>query len=217
MPRRKKKKKYTRKNACKHLEPMGEVSVSSQPLCHCTERELVLGTKAYVCQVCSLYEQTSKKISEVYDESKSKAERKMEEEDTKLEVPITEIEEEEIDLSTDEFSESNEDYPEKYQKIETVKTDLESEVLGELECPFCGDLFDNLADHIQTCEFAPDDVDPEDYIPTRKKATQKKKKKKSSSDKDKEKCPHCGKEYIRLARHLPYCPKNPESKNYEGD
>ncbi|MGV9172659.1 MAG: hypothetical protein ACOC44_06970 [Promethearchaeia archaeon] len=216
MPRRKKKKKYNRKNACKHLEPMGEVSVSLQPLCHCEERDLVLGTKAYVCQVCSLYDQTSKKISEVYDESKSEAEKKMEEEETELEVPISELEEEEIDLSTAEFEESNEDFPEKFQKVETAKTDLESEVLGELECPFCGELFDNLAEHIPTCEFAPEDADPEDYIPSRKKTIRKKKKKKSSSGKETEKCPHCGKEYVRLARHLPYCDQNPESDNYEG-
>ena len=200
------------------MEPMGEVSISLQPLCYCMERDLVLGTKAYVCQVCSLYDQTSKKISELYEESRDEAEKKMEEEETELEgLPIGELEEEEIDLSTDEFGESDEDLPEKYQKVETAKTDLESEVLGELECPFCGELFDNLANHIPTCEFAPEDVDPEDYIPSRKQVSRKKKKKKkSSSDKEKEACPHCGKKYVRLARHLPYCDKNPESENYEG-
>ncbi|GAI64604.1 unnamed protein product, partial [marine sediment metagenome] len=58
---------------------MGDISNSLQPLCYCAERELVLGKKAYVCQVCKIYIQASKKISEVYEESRSEAEKKIKE------------------------------------------------------------------------------------------------------------------------------------------
>ena len=79
MPRRKTKIKYSRKNACKYLTPKGDISNSLQPLCYCPERDLVLGTKAYVCQVCDLYSETKKKITDVYQESKQEAEKKIKE------------------------------------------------------------------------------------------------------------------------------------------
>ena len=76
IPRRKQKIKYSRKLACKFLTPKGDISNSLQPLCFCPERDLVLGTRAYVCQVCIFYSQTNKKISEIYDESRERKSRK---------------------------------------------------------------------------------------------------------------------------------------------
>ena len=78
IPRRKQKVKYSRKLACQHLEPKGDISNSLQPLCFCPERDLVLGTRAYVCQVCSLYNPRSNiSISEIYAESKKIAEKQI--------------------------------------------------------------------------------------------------------------------------------------------
>ncbi|TXT60585.1 MAG: hypothetical protein BAJALOKI3v1_890016 [Promethearchaeota archaeon] len=211
MPRRKQKLKYSRKNACKHLEPVGNVSSSLQPLAHCKERDLVLGTKAYVCQVCDLYSQSNDKISEIYQESKTKAEKLIKEQEAeKLEVATME-EEEEIDLSVDEFEEE-EEIPERFEKRKTGKTIDETEDFA-VECPFCGEMFDNLATHVAECEFAPEDVDLDDYIPTRTRKSKKKKEK--EEEKDTIPCPYCGKEYIRLSRHLPYCDDRPEEANEE--
>ncbi len=219
IPRRKQKIKYSRKLACKHLEPKGDISNSLQPLCICSERELVLGTKAYVCQVCDLYVQTNKKISEVYDESKFEADKKIKEQKIKLEeYELEQLKgEEEIDLSIDEFEEQEEVIT-KYEKRKAGKDELESEELGTLECPFCGEVVNDLPEHVQTCEFAPDDVDLDDIIPKKSKKKQKRKRKSSASSskeptdkgaKKTKECPYCGKSFQRLGRHINSCPKRP--------
>lgn len=210
MPRRKQKLKYTRKNACKHLESLGNVSSSLQPLAYCPERDLVLGTKAYVCQVCELYSQTNEKISDVFQESKKKAEKLIKEQEAEKLALASMEEEEEIDLSVEEFEEE-EELPERFEKRKTGKT-IEAAEDFAVECPFCGEIFDNLAAHVTECEFAPDDVDLDDYIPSR---TRKPKKKKKKEEKDTIPCPYCGKEYIRLSRHLPYCDDRPEDADEE--
>jgi hypothetical protein len=214
IPRRKRKLKYSRKYACKYLEPMGDISSSRQPLCYCTKRDLVLGTKAYVCQVCSLYTKSNTKIAEVYQESKAEADKLIEEEEVE-EVEIEELEEEEeIDLSVEEFEEE-EITTERYEQKRAGKAIDEAEEFAEMECPFCGEIFDNLATHIRECEFAPDDVDIEDYIPTRPRTTDNKEEKKAEKDEDKLECPYCGKMYSRLGRHLPYCDERPDDADEE--
>lgn len=211
MPRRKRKLKYTRKNACTHLEAMGDISSSRQPLCYCKERDLVLGPKAYVCQVCELYSKTNRKTSQVYEKSKTQAEQSIKDEE---EIEIAVKEEEEIDLSVDEF-EQEEEFPEKYERKKTGKTIEETAAAASVECPFCGELFDDLRLHIPECEFAPEDADPEDYIPTPSRRKRKKTKESESEEKDTIPCPYCGKEYIRLGRHLPYCDDRPEDADEE--
>lgn len=218
IPRRKQKIKYSRKLACKYLTPKGDISNSLQPLCYCPERDLVLGTRAYVCQVCFLYSQTNKKIAEVYDESRKIAEKKIKEKKIELEeFEIAEIKaDEEIDLSIDEFEEEDEEIPIKFEKRKAGKED--SEEFGEIECPFCGELFEDLASHIQSCEFAPDDASIEDILPAKKKRKKKSTTKAYSNKTDtnkKQKCPYCGKEFIRLGRHLPSCPNRPEGNEEE--
>ena len=223
MPRRKQKIKYSRKFACKHLIPKGDISNSLQPLCNCEERELVLGTKCYVCQVCTSYAQTSKKISEIFEESKRIAEIKIKERTAEdAEFTITELEREiDVDLSTDEFLEEEEELPLKFEKRKAAKGDLEdAEDFGEVECPFCAELIlDNIAEHLQNCEFAPDDATIEDILPTKSK--KKKPRRKSSEtkpreekgdegEKEKKACPYCGKEFLRLGRHLNSCSKRPK-------
>jgi predicted RNA-binding Zn-ribbon protein involved in translation (DUF1610 family) len=212
---------------CKHLEPQGDISNSLQSLCYCPERDLVLGNRAYVCQVCTIYEpsKNNRRFSEVYEESKKIAEKKIKEKAIKLEeFEIAEItSDEEIDLTIDEFEEEEESAPLKFEKRKAGKADLEdSEEFQEVECPFCGELYDDLASHIQNCEFAPDDASIEDIMPSKGK---KKKKKKSSpstpagekSTKGKQKCPYCGKEFIRLGRHLSSCPKKPPDEDKENE
>ena len=220
IPRRKQKIKYSRKVVCKHLEPKGDISSSLQSLCYCSARDLTLGTRAYVCQVCEIYEpaKNNRRFSDLYEESKKVAEKKIKEKQIRLdEYELAAIKsDEEIDLSIDEFEEEDEEIPLKFEKRKAGKADIEdSEEFAEVECPFCGELFDDLASHIQNCEFAPDDASIEDIVPTRGK---KKKKKKSSAkaeivekeSTEKQKCPYCGKEFIRLGRHLKSCPKKPE-------
>ena len=77
IPRRKQKIKYSRKFACKYLEPIGDISNSLQPLCYCRERDLILGRRAYVCQVCQWYSQIDRKFSDIYEESRKIAEEKI--------------------------------------------------------------------------------------------------------------------------------------------
>ena len=196
---------------------MGNVSTSLQPLCSCPERELILGMRAYVCQVCELYEQTSTKITEVYQSSKSKAEKIIKEKAAEdLEVAEIKIDED-IDLSVEEFEEE-EEINEKFEKREPGKKIEEAEEFTEAECPFCGELFENLAGHIMNCEFAPEDVDIKEYLPSRSK--RKKKKKEPTEDKEKKEqnkkiCPYCKNGYARLGRHLPHCEKRPEDADEE--
>ncbi|MFX1256713.1 MAG: hypothetical protein ACFFAN_02555 [Promethearchaeota archaeon] len=220
IPRRKQKVKYSRKFACKHLEPFGDISNSLQPLCYCPSRELVLGTKAYVCQVCSIYDESNVKISDVYEKSKKIAEKKIED-------IIEDIEkEEEIDLSTEEFEEEEEEIELtlKFEKRKAGKGELgEEEEFAEVECPFCGELYDDLASHIRNCEFAPDDASIEDIMPSRSKKKRKRKTTREKTSKgveekkteekmsqSKKKCPYCGKEFARLGRHINSCSKKPE-------
>jgi hypothetical protein len=192
---------------------------------------LVLGTRAYVCQVCFLYNPRSNvSISEIYAESKKTAEKKIKEE--KLELASIEIEdvelEEDVDLSIDEFEEE-EEIQLKFEKRKAGKAAVEDsdEEFAQVECPFCGELFDDLASHLQECEFAPEDVNIEEYLPSKPKKKRKKRKagskaKKEEPDKaskkkskDKTACPYCGKEYIRLGRHIKFCPKRPDDADEE--
>ncbi|MFX0028992.1 MAG: hypothetical protein ACFE8B_07275 [Candidatus Hermodarchaeota archaeon] len=126
---------------------------------------------------------------------------------------------EEIDLSIDEFEEEDEEEPIKFEKRKAGKADLEdSEEFAEVECPFCGELFDDLPAHVQNCEFAPDDVTIDDIIPARKKKKKKPSGKIVTSDDsttEKQKCPYCGKVFVRLGRHLSSCPKRPEDAEDE--
>ena len=229
IPRRKQKVKYSRKLACQHLEPKGDISNSLQPLCYCPERDLVLGTRAYVCQVCSLYNPRSNiSIAEIYAESKKIAEKQIKEKKLELaQVDIEDIElEEDVDLSIDEFEEE-EEIQLKFEKRKAGKADVEDsdDEFAEVECPFCGELFDNLASHIRECEFAPEDVKIEEYLPSKPKKRKKKKgapkaskekpSKTAGESKDKKACPYCGKEFIRLGRHLKSCSKRPEDADEE--
>jgi uncharacterized Zn-finger protein len=224
MPRRKQKIKYSRKIVCRHLEPKGNIGNSLQSLCYCNARDLTLGSRAYVCQVCWLYDpgKNSRRFSEIYEESKKIAEKKIKEKEIRLEdFEIAEItSDEEIDLSIDEFEEEDEEAPLKFEKRKAGKADLEdSEYEGANECPFCGEFFENLASHIQSCEFAPDDASIEDIIPS--KPNKKKKKsdtdleEKSNESTEKKKCPYCGKEFVRLGRHLNSCSKRPADAENE--
>jgi len=201
---------------------MGDISNNLQALCYCKERDLVLGRKAYVCQVCELYDpqKSNQKIAEVYEESKRKAEKKIKEKEIELEeFELEEMQiEDEIDLTSDEFEEEDEEIPLKFEKRKAGKEELGvKEEFGEIECPFCGEVHENLASHLETCEFAPDDASIEDIIPSRSK--RKKRKSSSSKSKDqaksKEKCPYCGKEFTRLGRHIPSCPKKPTDEEGE--
>ncbi|MFX0010828.1 MAG: hypothetical protein ACFE9R_10965 [Candidatus Hermodarchaeota archaeon] len=197
---------------------MGDIANSLQPLCYCPERDLVLGKKAYVCQVCSLYLQTNQKVSDVYEESRKGAEKKIKEKKIELEAfEIAELKgENDIDLTSDEFEEEEEEeVPLKFEKRKLAKDELEdSEEFTEVECPFCGELFDDLRSHLQICEFAPDDASIDDMMPKRKK----KKKSAPTSKKDSkgaQVCPYCGKEFVRLGRHLSSCPKKPKDEEDE--
>jgi hypothetical protein len=186
---------------------------------------LTLGRRAYVCQVCNLYQQINRNIPEVYEDSRKLAEKKIKEKKIVLEgFELEEIKgEEEIDLTIDEFEEEDDEVPLKFEKRKAGKADLEdSEDFGDLECPFCGDLFDDLASHIQTCELAPDDASIEDVLP--KRGRKKKKRSPASKtvessgegeDKEKQVCPYCGKEFQRLGRHLKSCSKRPTEDEEE--
>ena len=214
IPRKKQKIKFSRKFACKHLTPMGDIANSLQPLCYCVERDLVMGKKAYVCQVCSLYVQTNQRVSDVYDESRKGAEKKIKEK--KIELEAFELAElaadNELDLTIDEFEEEDEEISLKFEKRKVGKDGIDdSEEFINIECPFCGELFDDLRSHLLNCEFAPDDASIEDIMPSK---TGKKKKKPTAASgtgtKKKQVCPYCKKEFVRLGRHITSCPKRPD-------
>ena len=211
IPRRKQKIVYSRKITCKHLTPMGDISNSLQPLCYCAERDLVLGKKAYICSVCKKYIQATKKFSEVYEESRREAEKKIKEKKIELgEFELAELKHnDEMDLSLDEFEEDeDEEIPLKFEKRKVGKAKLED--FGEIECPFCGEVVGDIRTHIKECEFAPEDANIKDILPTK---TRKKKKPGKTTEgvaKEKQACPYCGKEFIRLGRHLNSCPKKPK-------
>jgi hypothetical protein len=226
IPRRKQKIKYSRKIVCKHLEPKGDISNSLQSLCYCPARELTLGTRAYVCQVCNLYDavKNNRRFSEVYEESKKIAEKKIKEKQIRLEeFEIAEItSDEDIDLSIDEFEEEDEEIPMKFEirKAGKAGVDESEDFDGMNECPFCGDFFENLSSHIQSCEFAPDDVSIDDILPSKPKKKKKTGKRTTGGTRkagEKQKCPYCGKEFQRLGRHLASCPKKPTDSEEEED
>lgn len=169
-------------------------------------------------------------ISDIYEESKKIAEKKIKEE--LKEYEIEEIEkDEDLDLSIDEFEEEEEEIPLKFEKRKAGKDALEGgEDFTNVECPFCGELFDDLESHIQNCEFAPDDASIEDVIPSKPK--KKKKRKVTTAEKKKEQtnelgtqddsqekktCPYCGKEFLRLGRHLNSCKKKPKDTKEESE
>ncbi len=219
IPRKKQKIKFARKFACKHLSPMGDIANSLQSLCYCPERDLILGKKAYVCQVCTLYIQTSQKVSEVYEESRKGAEKKIKEKKIELEAfELAELKaDNDLDLTIDEFEEEDEEVPLKFEKRKVGKDEVEdSDEFTEVECPFCGELSGDLRSHIPNCEFAPEDVNIADLIPSKKKK-RKTKPAVASGEKSKEKkvCPYCGKEFVRLGRHLASCPKKPKDAEEE--
>ena len=153
----------------------------------------------------------------MFEESQKIAEQKIRERQIELEeFELAAIKSEEgIDLSIDEFEELDEDVSSKFEKRKAGKADLEDTEELQSECPFCGEIYGDLASHIQDCELAPEDASIEDVIPKKKK---KKKKptqgsgtgKKSTAEK--QKCPYCGKEFQRLGRHLNSCPKKPAEK-----
>ena len=151
----------------------------------------------------------------MYEESKNIAEKKIKEKQIKLEeYELTALKgDDEIDLSIDEFEEEDEEAPLKFEKRKAGKAGLEdSEEFANVECPFCGEMFDDLPAHIQNCEFAPDDVSISDIMPAKKKKKKKLSEKPGTQKKDtakKQKCPYCGKEFIRLGRHLNSCSKRP--------
>jgi hypothetical protein len=194
---------------------MGDISNSLQPLCYCVERDLVLGKKAYICQVCALYVQTNQRVSDVYDESRKGAEKKIKEK--KIELEAFELAElavdSDLELSIDEFDEEDEEVSLKFEKRKVGKDEIDdSEDFANIECPFCGEIFDDLRSHIQDCEFAPEDASIEDIMPS---STKKKKKTTPASGKDtKEKqiCPYCKKEFVRLGRHATSCPQRPNNE-----
>lgn len=195
-----------------------------QSLAYCPSRELVLGTRAYVCQVCKIYDpaKSNKRFADIFEESKNIAEQKIREKQIELEeFELAAIKsDDEIDLTIDEFEEEDDEVPQKFEKRKAGKADLDSEEFAEVECPFCGELFDDLRAHVQNCEFAPDDVTLEDIMPSKKKKKKKPSKQAENTDQAttaKQKCPYCGKEFIRLGRHLNSCPKKPVDANEEED
>lgn len=196
-----------------------------QSLAYCPSRELVLGTRAYVCQVCTIYDpaKSNKRFADIFEESKSIAEQKIKEKQIELEeFELAAIKsDDELDLTIDEFEEEDEEVPQKFEKRKAGKADLDSEEFAEVECPFCGELFDDLRAHVQNCEFAPDDVSLDDLMPSKKKKKKKPGSPTESKGKktaQKQKCPYCGKEFIRLGRHLNSCPKKPaDTDDKEGN
>ena len=196
-----------------------EISQIAYPLCYCPERDLILGNKAYVCQVCTLYVQIGQKVSEVYEESRKSAEKKIKEKKIELEAfELAELKvDNDLDLTIDEFEEEDEEVPLKFEKRKVGKDEVEdSDEFTEVECPFCGELSGDLRSHLPNCEFAPEDVNIADIIPSKKKK-RKTKTAVASGEKSKEKkvCPYCGKEFVRLGRHLASCPKKPKDAEEE--
>ncbi|MHA1459340.1 MAG: hypothetical protein ACTSQR_06730 [Promethearchaeota archaeon] len=219
IPRKKQKIKFARKFACKHLTSMGDISNSLQPLCYCAERDLVLGKKAYTCQVCASYVQTTQRNSDVYEESRKGAEKKIKEK--KIELKAFELAElaveSELDLSIDEFEEEDEEVSLKFEKRKAGKGQIDdSEEFTNIECPFCGEIFDDLRSHIGDCEFAPEGASIKDITPskTKKKKTTPKS---GKSTKPKQACPYCKKEFVRLGRHITSCPQRPDDADEKKD
>ncbi len=217
IPRRKTKVKFKKKIACEHLEPLGDVSNSLQPLCYCEERDLVLGSHstmgAFVCQVCDFYSPNGNTaVNEIYKKSKKMAEQKI---PIVKEVKPEDLESEfemEIDLDVSEFDEEDDEDAEltKFRKRSkgTGAASVKKEY-GALttECPYCGEYFEDLEGHMPVCEFAPSE---EAVIARRGRKTKSAPAKKpaASGETKGEVCPYCGKTFQRLARHK--CKKAPK-------
>ena len=220
IPRKKQKMTFARKFACKHLTSMEDISNSLQPLCYCAKRDLVLGKKAYVCEVCSLYVQTDLRVSDVYEKSRKGAEKKIKEK--KIELKAFELAElaveSELDLSIDEFEEEDDEVSQKFEKRKAGKDDLNDSEEFSLECPFCAELVGDLRSHLASCEFAPEDASIADIMPSKRRKGKKKSTATSGKDaKAKQACPYCKKEYIRLGRHITSCPQRPKDEDKKED
>jgi hypothetical protein len=167
--------------------------------------------------VCAIYDpaKSNQRFSEIYDESKKIAEKKIKEKEIKLEeYELAEMASDgEIDLSIDEFEEEEEEAPLKFEKRKVGKVEVEESEELSSECPFCGEYSTDLVVHIQNCEFAPEDASINDIVPSKpkkkKKTTTGKTGTGKKTDTKKQKCPYCGKEFVRLGRHLNSCPKRP--------
>jgi len=199
---------------------MGDIANSLQPLCYCGERDLVMGKKAYVCQVCSLYVQTNQRVSDVYEESRKDAEKKIKEK--KIELEAFELAElavdSELDLTIDEFEEEDEEISLKFEKRKVGKDEIDDSEDFSLECPFCAELFDDLRSHLLNCEFAPDDASIDDILPSKSRKKKKKPTAASGTEtKEKQVCPYCKKEFVRLGRHITSCPKRPKNDDKDDD
>ena len=199
---------------------MGDISNSLQPLCYCVERDLVLGKKAYVCQVCALYVQTNQRNSDVYEESRKGADKKIKEK--KIELEAFELAElavdSDLDLTIDEFEEEDEEVSLKFEKRKAGKDELDDSEEFSSECPFCGELFGDLRSHLANCEFAPDDASVKDIMPSKPRGGKKKPTTASGkTTKEKQVCPYCKKEFVRLGRHITSCPKRPDEADKEED
>ena len=115
---------------------------------------------------------------------------------------------------------------EKFVKRKAGKGDLEDEDFGELLCPFCDEIVDDLRSHIESCELAPDDASIDDIMPSKSKKKKRGRKPagktekagtKGTGEQNKQKCPYCGKEFQRLGRHLNSCKKKPADADDEKD
>ena len=220
IPRKKQKMTFARKFACKHLTSMEDISNSLQPLCSCAKRDLVLGKKAYVCQVCTLYVQTEQRVSDVYEKSRKGAEKKIKEKKIELEAfELAELAvESELDLSSDEFEEEDGEVSLKFEKRKAGKGDLDESEEFSLECPFCAELVGDLRSHLANCEFAPEDASIDDIMPSKKRKGKKKSTAASGKEtKPKQACPYCKKEFVRLGRHLSSCPERPKDEDKKED
>ncbi|MHA1235312.1 MAG: hypothetical protein ACTSQL_09545, partial [Promethearchaeota archaeon] len=165
------------------------------------------------------YVQTTQRNSDVYEESRKGAEKKIKEK--KIELKAFELAElaveSELDLSIDEFEEEDEEVSLKFEKRKAGKGQIDnSEEFTNIECPFCGEIFDDLRSHIGDCEFAPEDASIKDITPS--KAKKKKTTPKSGkSTKPKQACPYCKKEFVRLGRHITSCPQRPDDADEKKD
>jgi len=157
---------------------------------------------------------SNRTIDDIFVESKKAAEKKIKEKAERIEIDDLTLEDA-IDLSIDEFEEDDDSLAHKFEKRKAGKGEVDSDDEFQNICPFCDEIFDDLASHIQNCEFAPEDASIEDVFPRGRKKRKKKPRAASTSGgstnaKAKEKCPYCGKEFLRLGRHLNSCKKKPK-------
>jgi uncharacterized Zn-finger protein len=170
---------------------------------------------------------SNRTIADIFTESKKTAEEKIREKEEAFAIGDLDLGDD-IELTIDEFQEEDDSFPLKFEKRKVGKGEIEdSDDFGEMICPFCDEIFDDANAHITNCELAPEDAKVEDILPER--VTKKKRKRRTGSTsakastgpkapQEKKKCPYCGKDFIRLGRHLNSCKKKPaEAKPSEGD